>query len=375
MKKWVFNIHSYLALLAMIPLLLMVLTGSLLVFKAELDQLIIAGKATVDAEGQERQPLNHLLALVNAGTPDYEIGSWEFFDDGREADRVYLIKRGTDQWFKLYLDPYSGSLLSEPQSLNSDLTDWLLELHYTLLLNDVFTGKPLLGLLVGLLVGIILCVLGVTGLIFYRHFWRNFFRLQWDKRPVIMTRRLHRFSGIWCSPILFVVGLSGVYFNTVEYLEEAEEHAQAPYLLEQRLYDDKLDFDALFADSRRRIDGFVPTYLLMPYEPGVQITFFGRVPGANPFASNYASTVSYHPQTGEHQANYDIRQQSLLWSFLDSLRSLHFGNFAGLPSKLLWCLTGLGLTFLGGSGAYMWFQRRVSKPRRRRSRERVKLAV
>ena len=56
-----------------------------------------------------------------------------------------------------------------------------------------------------------------------------------------------------------------------------------------------------------------------------------------PRSDSVVAPVSYHPQTGEHQANYDIRQQSLLW-----------------------CLTGLGLAFRGGSGAYMGFQRRVS---------------
>jgi len=362
MRKLLFKIHHYLALAAVIPLLLIVLTGSLLVFKFEIDSLLMPQVVTLDRQGEMRLSFNELILRINQGFPEYEIGSWEIFKDGLEADRVYLIKKGEEHWYKVHFDPYVGEALDRPMLLSSYLTDWLLELHYTLLLNEEFESMPHLGVILGLVFAIVLCLLGITGLIIYRKFWKKFFTLHWDKRMMAMARSLHRLFGIWCSPVLLIIGLTGVYFNLIAYLEEAEEHAEGGhYIVNKRMYNDQLDFDALFRDSQTRISDFRPTYLLMPYEPGLSITFFGEVPFNNLFASQYSSTVNYAPDSGDFQSIYDIREAGILKQSVDSFRTLHFGNFGGLVSRIIWCIAGLMMSFLGISGCYMWAARQFKK--------------
>lgn len=365
MRKTLFKVHNYLALAAAIPLLLIVFTGSLLVFKFELDSVLMPEVVTVDRPGEARPGFNELISQVNQDFPGYEIGSWEFFHDGDEADRVYLIKKGGEHWYKIHLDPYSGKALNTPVLLNDYLTDWLLELHYTLLLNERFESMPHLGVILGLLFAIILCLLGITGLIIYRKFWKKLFTLRWGKGMTTVTRSLHRLFGIWCSPVLLIIGLTGVYFNLIDYLEEAKEHAEGGhYILDERLYNDQLDFDALYRDSQTRMAGFTPTYLLMPYEPGLSITFYGEVPFRNPFVSQYASTVSYTPDRGEFEGIYDIREVGFVMQLVDSFRTLHFGNFGGILSKLIWCVAGLVMSFLAISGCYMWATRKLKRRKR-----------
>lgn len=360
MRRWIFKLHSALALLALLPLLLIVLTGSLLVFKFEIDSLLMPGQVLVQPpEGAQRLPLDELVDRINRARPDYELGSWELFDDRHTADRVYLIRRGTEDWFKMHLNPYNGELLDQPVGLHHALTDWLLNLHYTLLLDERFESAPHLGLIVGLLAAICLSALGISGLILYRHFWRHFFTFRRDHRPMVVTRQLHRLIGIWSSPVLLLVGLTGLYFNAEAYLEEAEEHAAGGHhIMAARLYDDGLDFDALLADSRRQIAGFVPTYLLFPFEPGQSFTVFGEVPGMSILASEYGSVVTYDAHTGGVGLVYDLREQSLLARVEDSFRKLHFGHFAGLPSKIVWALGGLGMVALPLTGLAMWFSRK-----------------
>ena len=359
MRKKIFKLHSYMALVAMLPLLLITLTGALLVFKFEIDSLLMPEAVTLP-HGQDavRQDLSQLLHTINADFPDYELGSWELFYDGHEADRIYLIRKGTEDWFKVYFDPYDGKALSQPVGLYSDLTDWLLDLHYTLLLNDLFHSQPFLGLLVALAAALFMVFLGITGLIIYRRFWRKFFTLKWTDKTVTNMRHLHRLIGIWSSPVLLILGITGAYFNLMEYLEEAEEHAAAPYLMTERLYNDELDVQSMLEDSTTRIAGFHPTYLLMPYEPGFGITYYGEVPTANPLASSYGSTVTYDSHSGEFLHSYDIREAGFGWNLVDSFRALHFGNFGGLVSKLIWCLTGIGLSAMAVTGFCMWFNRR-----------------
>ena len=360
MRKTLFKFHNYLALVAVIPLLLIVLTGSLLVFKFELDSVLMQEIVALDRQGETRLGFNELIPEINQNFPKYEIGSWEFFNEGDEADRVYLIKKGSEHWYKVHLDPYSGEALDAPVPLNDSLTDWLLELHYTFLLNDVFESMPHLGVILGLVFAVVLCALGVTGLIIYRKFWKKFFTLRWDKRMMAMTRSLHRLFGIWCSPVLLIIGLTGLYFNLIVYLEEVEEHADGGhYIVTERMYNDQIDFDALYIDSQTRMESFRPTFLLMPTEPGFSITFFGEISYANPFASQYSSTVTYAADSGEFQAIYDIRDAGIVSQSVDSFRELHFGNFGGLASKLIWCIAGLVMGFLAISGSYMWASRKL----------------
>ena len=99
----------------------------------------------------------------------------------------------------------------------------------------------------------------------------------------------------------------------------------------------------------------------MPYEPGMNITFYGRVNSANPLNSNYASTISYDKTTGKLLTAVDVRNAAALHVTLDSFRKLHFGHFAGLTSKLIWCLLGLSPLLLTISGLYLYAYKKRNK--------------
>ncbi|WP_372765371.1 PepSY domain-containing protein, partial [Litorivivens sp.] len=70
-NRLLFKIHSWSALAVCLPLLLICLTGSILVFKHEIDTLLMHDKVRVIPEG-ERQSLDTLLAKTNALYPNYE---------------------------------------------------------------------------------------------------------------------------------------------------------------------------------------------------------------------------------------------------------------------------------------------------------------
>jgi len=55
---------------------------------------------------------------------------------------------------------------------------------------------------------------------------------------------------------------------------------------------------------------------------------------------------------------------------LDVSRPLHFGDYGGLPLKMIWALLDLVAILVLGSGLYLWAARR----RRRRSPDRVGLS-
>ncbi|WP_351059938.1 hypothetical protein, partial [Psychrobacter sp. TB20-MNA-CIBAN-0197] len=75
-------------------------------------------------------PIDKLIAKTELAYPEYVVGSCEIFNDDT-ADRVYLVKRGTEQWYKFHLNQYTGDILSEPVGTSHYFTDWFLALHYT----------------------------------------------------------------------------------------------------------------------------------------------------------------------------------------------------------------------------------------------------
>lgn len=366
-KKTLHKLHSWAGLICLLPFLLISFTGSLLVFKDEIDSLLMPEFTQVVDKG-ERLNSNLLIRNIRQQLPGYELGSWEILS-GNSADRIYLIKHGTDQWYKAHLNPYTGRVLSQPVNRHHYITDWLVELHYTLLLNDLFTFDENLGTAFTSLFALLLMFLGISGLVIYRKFWLRVFTLRINQRLLAMLSDLHKMIGTLSAPILLILGLTGGYYNIAIYVHEWQEHSggQEHYKVSHTLYNTELDFAAMIENKGNYINGFTTTYFVMPSEPNAPIVLYGRVPTNNFLLSDYGSTLSFNSQTGEFITAYDIREQSFLPVMVDTFRKLHFGNFAGLASKLIWCIVGFMPIILGLTGAYLWYKRKGNKPKRNRS--------
>jgi len=356
MKRTYLKIHTYLALLSAVPFLVVCITGSILVFKPELDGLLHPNEYFIeDIYGLERLPIDNLVDVIAAAQPNYVVGSWEVFDGGHIADRVYLIQKGTDSWFKVHLDPYRGVLLSVPKGVTYYFTDWMVSLHYTFLLGVT-------GTFLGAFFAIFMCVIGVTGLIMQRKFWRALFIRRNKKRIQVLLVNWHTFVGVVSAPTLLILGITGGYWNIAAALHELEHHViEAPYYIQASLYEPSISIQTLYEDSQLQIPEFTPTYLLFPYEPDLPFTVFGRVKTANSLLSDYASTVSYDPQSGSKKAIVDIRESEVGVKLLDSFRHLHFGLFGGLPIRILWSVLGFMPVVLMATGIYVWYSRMIKR--------------
>ncbi|MDC9527022.1 PepSY-associated TM helix domain-containing protein [Pseudoalteromonas sp. Angola-30] len=368
MRKTLFKIHSWVALIALIPLLVISITGSVLVFKSEIDGLLMPDSHFVVQQQANRLPIDTLITKTQKTYPEYVVGSWEIFNDDT-ADRVYLIKRGTEDWYKFHLDQYTGNILSEPVGTSHYFTDWFLDLHYTFLLNDLKSLPGQTGTVLGFFFAVFFLVLGITGLIIYRKFWQRLFSVRWRATLQIVLSDIHKMTGVIGSPIIIILAITGGYFNGAVWYHEVIEHAEEEhFVLTKNLYNEEISFQQVLDDSQKQIPTFNGTFLVMPLEPDENITLFGEVDTSNPLASEYANTVTYNKLTGEHMANWDIREVGVGWQVIDSFRKLHFGYFAGLISKIIWCVIGLSPVWLGGTGFYLWFTRRKRKKQSQKNR-------
>ena len=303
---------------------------------------------------QARMDLDKLIAQVKNKHSGYLMGSWELFDDKSRADTAYLIDKTTGYWYKLYVDQYQGKVLSQPVTVVHDITDWLLSLHYTFLLD--FTGTVL-----GSIFAVILLFLAISGIILHRQFWAKLFTLRFRAARRVFFSDVHKLIGISSSPILLILAITGGYYNIAAVVHEVGEKIAPHPILKAPLYHDALDFQQLLDKSSQDIKGFKATYFTFPYEPELHVTFYGEVPTGNPLTSEYASIVTYHRTTGQQLLSYDIRTASTINVVIDTFRKLHFGYFAGLPSKVVWCLLGLSPLWLSLTGLYFYWYRKRKK--------------
>ncbi|GAA5214079.1 PepSY-associated TM helix domain-containing protein [Corallincola platygyrae] len=361
MRKTLFKWHSYAALIALLPIIVISVTGSILVFKVEIDSLLRPEHMRVDtAPDTPRVSLDALMQTTLNANPDYELGGWEIFDDKQRSDAGYLIKRNTDEWFKVYIDQYRGHLLSQPQPMDHYLTDWLLELHYTFLLH-------LKGATVALIASVIMLFLGISGIILYRRFWAKLFTLRFKAAKRILYSDIHKFIGILSSPVMIIIAFTGGYWTLMGIIHEVTEHGGDEHVyIQAPLHSPDISFEALMLRAEQEIPSYKAGYLAMPHEPDRDITFYGKVDSTNPFNSEYGSTVAFDKNSGELLSKTDIREASNLHVFVDSFRKLHFGYFGGLITRVLWCVLGLAPVILAITGLTLYLMRRryTAKPKR-----------
>jgi len=356
MRKRLWQLHSWLGLVAGLGLLVIGLSGSLLVFHEELELAFNPETVRVGPTGDEapspRLPLDTLLAHAQRQLPEHEITGWlPRWDEPDAADVLYVIRRGDKEWLIATLDPYTGRLLASPRLGTATLSGWLLELHYAFFADHA-------GLLVVGMLGLVLLALGVSGVWLYRDFWKNCFTLRWRRGARILFSDLHKFVGITSVAFNLVLGFTGAYWNFTHVIGEwvAGEHEQAR--LERRLYADTLSLDALTRDAAQRLPGFRANFVSLPSDPvAPAVTLWGAVEPHSWLTSPYGSTLVFDPQTGAHRATSDLRAAGVWARILDSFRPLHFGDFGGWPVKLIWSLAGLTPGLLAITGFVLAWRR------------------
>lgn len=360
MRKRIWQIHSWLGLVAGLGLIVIGLTGSLLVFHDEIEALFNPGIVRVEPTAAGRLPAGELLASAKRQLPDHRIAGWLYqLDKPFQADLLYVREPGSPEWFIATVNQYTGEVLASPRLGTETFTGWVLELHYTFFADDV-------GVAAAGLIGLLLVLLGVSGVYLYRDFWKNLLTLRLGRSTRILFSDTHKFIGITTVAFNLILGFTGAYWNITHIIGHiVEDHDEDKPASAAIHYAEPLDLDALVADTDARIPGYLPRFVSLPTEEGWPITFYGEAPG-NFLTGPYGSTVSYDAQTHAFVSMRDVRKAGLWTRIADTFTPLHYGTFGGMTVKILWTLGGLTPGALAITGFVMWWLRRRRAPTRAR---------
>ena len=358
-KQTFWALHSFLGLLVGIPMLIVAVTGSVLVFKDEINALLMPEQVVAEPTPTGRLSYDQLYQRVNEQIPGYLAVGWAIYDDPTQMDFLYFMKVGESEWLHTYLNPYTGKLSSQPRALDSDLMGWTVELHDKLLAGH-------LGTLVVGIIAILLFVLGLSGFLLYRGFWKNLFRMQFRRSLRQVSGNLHKRIGVISAPVFLILGFTGGWWNLSHIAYDGIFEHEDPGV--EKIYlSESISLENLVQQAEEKISGYTTHYFAFPRESGNPLTLYGAVQGQSTLRSPYGSMVSFDAQSGEMLSSSRIQEGTYFSQFLDSFRPLHYGNFGGIVTRLIWCVLGIAPGILAVSGYLVWWKRTSVKRKKKSS--------
>lgn len=356
-RSW-YLVHKWASLVCTAFLLLLCVTGLPLIFHDEIDRALGAGSELAAVPGPQRlHDLDMVLEAALKSRPG-EVGLYMSFDEDRPVVNVTSGPRPDapeTQMTLMSLDRRTAQLL--PPAGAGGVMDFILRLH-----TDLFLGLP--GLLFMGLMGLVFFVSVVSGVVVYSPFMR---KLEFGALRVSRSARLkwldyHNLLGVVTVAWVSVVGLTGV-INTLStpiiQLWQAGQLAEmtAPYKNQPPPPPGQLAsiHDAV-ATAQAAAPGMRVQFVAFPggaFSSKHHYAVFMQ--GDTPLTKKLPTPALIDATTGELTA-----MRSMPWYAQGLLLSqpLHFGDYGGMPLKILWALLDVVTIVVLGSGLYLWLGRR-----------------
>ncbi|WP_211112521.1 PepSY-associated TM helix domain-containing protein [Azospirillum sp. SYSU D00513] len=369
------QVHLWGGLILCLPLVMLGITGSILVFEHELERLFEEKPAYSLAVGEPAAP-SAILAAARAAAPEGMVPSMLMLP--REAGQPATVRlaqpgRGPGPGGRqMLIDPVSLTVLATPEPSVGILRQIFL-LHANLLVRDR-SGREIVGWL-----GVGMLALGISGLVLW---WPRPGRLKAaltvkkGARGLRLHRDLHGAVGFWTLALFVVVTFSGVYLAfpqttgaAVSALFPARD-LRAPVSVKPVQGTVPATLDQSIEAARVAVPEARVTGVGLPQKPDQPYRVMMTPPGHEDGAP--AITAFVDPWTGPRVAELrDPRAYSVGETIMAWQRALHAGQGLGWSWKILVFLSGVLPPLFAVTGTAMWLLKR----RARRAQEVARAAA
>jgi uncharacterized iron-regulated membrane protein len=352
------GVHKWTSLVCTAFLLLLCLTGLPLIFYHEIEHLLgneVAPPAL--PEGTPMAPLDDLLETATRLYPGefVQFVSW----DPEEPNIVYLSLAASptappDDNRLLVLDGRTAEMLGAP-NLQDSMMFFLYRLHAELLAG--LPGKLFLGFM-----GLLFVASIVSGIVIYGPFMRRleFGTVRGDRSRRVRWLDLHNLIGIVTVTWVLVVGATGVIATCADLVIQAWRSDQlaamvAPYR-DKPPVTELASLDVAVDAAREAAPGMVPAFVAFPgslFSSNHHYAVFMR--GETPLTERLLTPALVDAETA---VLTDIRTMPWYVTALLVSLPLHFGDYGGMPMKIIWALLDVATIVMLGSGLYLWLARR-----------------
>lgn len=344
-RWWV--VHQWAGLQASLLLAFILATGTLATVATEIDWLIHPAMRVVPRDGPPASWGDIATsARVAAGNARVERISAPVAS--RFAVEVIASGGKEDQRFRIQIDPWTAKVQGITSWTNTQRI--LRELHRHLML-PLDWGLPVVAIL-----SLPMILSAVTAFWVYKKWWRGFFRLP-QSRP---TRRgdarrfigdLHRFAGLWTWWFVLLIGLTGLWY-LVEWGGGEAPPMSRPATMPAPTQLEGAALDQLVAKALQTYPGLRISSIYFPDGKQGGVIIMGQAEAL--LVRDRANSVQLDAASRQPVQRLRGVDLSVHQRISEAADPLHFGNWGGLASKLLWFACGCVLTGLAVSGLVIY---------------------
>jgi uncharacterized iron-regulated membrane protein len=365
-RKW-YLVHKWSSVIGTLFLLMLCVTGLPLIFHVEIDALSgedyeasLPGPPSANAG----RPLDAMLGKALAERP----GEVPLFMAFSQDSPLLTVTTGpapdadVAEMTLLFLDRNTGASLGPVPG--GGVMEFILELH-----TDMLLGLP--GMLFLGTMGLAFVLSLVSGAVLYVPFMRKlpFGTLRTAKAKRVGRIDQHNFIGMITLAWALVIGLTGAINAFADPLTESWQNGEvarmtAAYAGEAPLEPaDYGSIDRAMASAQAALPGRSPQFVGFPggaWSSGHHYAIFFQ--GDRPLTSHLLTPALVDARTG---ALTDARDMPLLNQALMISKPLHFGDYGGLPLKLIWAALTLATIWVLWTGVLLWLRRPPREVERR----------
>jgi uncharacterized iron-regulated membrane protein len=367
LRRW-FWVHKWSSLVCTAFLVLICTTGGPLIFRDELAGLLDDSLPYASVpDGTPGISLDQAAAAARQMYPGQMIGSI-FIDDDEPRIMVSMTPSWAAfaaspkalHWIKF--DAHTGQVLKQSKTFSGDgysFLEVLLSLH-----RDLFAGLP--GELFMGSMALLFVIALVSGVVVYSPFMRrlDFGTVRADRSPRLKWLDLHNLTGVVLLAWMLVVGTTGVINELATPMfglwQITDVKAMlAPMRGQPVPPTSELSSPQAALDTvKAALPDMTANSVVFPGAPfGSPYHYLIWTKGREPLTSRLFSPVLVDARSG---ALASMVKMPWYLRALEVSRPLHFGDYGGMPLKIIWAVLDLVTIIVLGSGLYLWLSRRSS---------------
>jgi len=348
-------IHKWSSLISTVFLLLLCLTGLPLIFHHEIDEALgYSPQPEAVAPGTPYASLDKVgaEALTTAPGKVIQYISWDKDEPGTVIAFTNNKVDGepdaaTVKAFDAYTAKPLGIVGGGPMLV-------VLKLH-----TDMYAGQP--GKLFLGAMGLLFLIAIVSGVVLYWPFTRRlrFGTIRDGKSRRILWFDWHNLLGAVTIAWALVVGATGTINTLAEVMLNQWKSTELAAMVKP--YAGKpppvhlASLDAAVSNATRAAPGMAVAFIAFPGTPFTSSHHFAAfMRGDTPLTSRLLKPVLLDGETAEVA---DARDLPLYLKALLVSQPLHFGDYGGMPLKVIWALLDVLTIIVIGSGLYLWWAR------------------
>lgn len=386
-RKRLISLHGWAATVLSIILYVVMLTGAIIVFDHEIYKWSSGRAESINPVLHHR--LSDHIARFAKQVPEplrQQISVGRGHEDTLRLNFSGLVKNtrgprtGRDETYvRIFeVDPDSGRVQRafggrlaglDTMARGRALEHFVVDLHVRLHVPGRW-GLYLTGI-----AGVAMLVLAITGVMIHRHLFKEFFVTERPGKRLVSFRDKHNLAGVWSLPFAVLLAFTRAFLSFATSLglpvvamvafggdqQKAIDTVLGGRPAQTLAVSEPVDIDWVIARARARIGTPVlgveirnmgrPNSEIITRHERPARTMRGVVHRWNGVHGGYlgpVQTVGTAPSTGNTLA--------------ELVAPLHFGNFAGYWSRMVWVALGAAMTFTIVSGLQLWLRRRADAP-------------